>query len=154
MAAKKDKASVETLQADVKALTEAFWSFRDAMLTNAAVEQSEQQVAEASGDWGAPSDRDIDTAASLLAALGHPQRLRMTMMLANEPTTVTDIVETLGLKTTGAAYHHLNVLTTHGIAEQPERGIFSLMPGAGVRVHAVLTSLFGGDEQPTKKKKK
>lgn len=154
MAAKKDKVSVEALHADVKALTEAFWSFRDAMLTDAAVVQSEQQVAEAGGSWGSPNSADVDAAASLLAALGHPQRLRITMMLAGGPTTVNEIVEALGLKTTGAAYHHLNVLSTNSIAQQPQRGTFALVPGAAVRINAVLTALFGGEEPRSKKKKK
>lgn len=154
MAAKKDKVSVEAVHADIKALTEAFWSFRDAMLTDAAVVQSEQQVAEAGGSWGSPTGTDIDAAASLLAALGHPQRLRITMMLANGPTSVNEIVESLGLKTTGAAYHHLNVLTTNGIAEQPQRGTFALVTGAAVKINTVLTSLFGGEEPRSRKKKK
>lgn len=149
MAAKKDKGGIESLRTDVQALSEAFFSFREAMLADAAVTQSEQRKGGASGGFTAPAGADIDGAASMLAALGQPQRLRIVMLLAEEPTSVPLMVEKLGLKTTGAAYHHLNVLTNTGIVEQPQRGTFALTASASGKVEALLTAVLGG-----KKKKK
>src|SRR5699024_1843595 len=111
MAAKKDKSGIEALRTDVQALADSFWKFRDAMLTDTALQQAEEQNASvemSAGEWVAPSEAQIAESAILMGALSQPQRLRMAMMLADGPTNVATIVERLGLKTTGAAYHHLN----------------------------------------------
>lgn len=153
MAAKKEKGSVDALRADVQALSEAFFSFREAMLADAAVSQAEQRGPASAGGFTAPQDADIDAAASILAALGQPQRLRIVMLLAEESTSVPVMVEKLGLKTTGAAYHHLNVLTNGGIVEQPQRGTFALTVSASGRVESLLNALLGSPETSKKKKK-
>lgn len=166
MAAKKDKGGIESLRTDIQALSDAFFSFKNAMLTDAALMQAEQQQMEVRLAEGAElasvSDADLTEAASLMAAIGHPQRLRMTVMLAQNPVSVNEIVKSLGLKTTGAAYHHLNVLTQHGIAEQPQRGTFALTDAYAPRVLQLLEALFGvttatpdddSDEKSGKKKK-
>ena len=69
---------------------------------------------------------DIDTAsaASTLAAVGHPQRLAILNAILGKPTSAGELVETLSLGTTGAAYHHLNVLQSAGFVTQMHRGIF------------------------------
>lgn len=161
MAAKKDKGGIEALRMDVQALADSFWKLRDAMLMDAAVQQAEEQSAlmEASDqEWIAPTEAKIADAAAFMGALAQPQRLRMALILAEGPTNVSRIVEQLGLKTTGAAYHHLNVLINNGIAVQPERGMFSISPDAGGQVNALLVALFGGadggDDSGKKKKKK
>lgn len=160
MAAKKDKGGIEGLRMDVQSLADSFWKFRDAMLTNVALQQAEQQsaaVESTSGEWTAPTEAKIADAAALMSALSQPQRLRMALILADGPTKVSAIVEKLGLKTTGAAYHHLNVLINSGIAVQPERGTFELASDASGNVNALLVALFGSAEstdEPDKKKKK
>ncbi len=157
MAAKKDKTGIDAVRADIQSLSQAFWSLRDAMLTDAAVSQSEKRVQPAAADgasWIAPDDSDIDAGASLLAALGQPQRLRIAMMLAEQPAPVARMVEELGLKTTGAAYHHLNVLMNAGVVEQPQRGTYAIAAGASAQVHAVWAALFGAAESEKPKKKK
>lgn len=157
MAAKKDKSgSVEALRADVQALADAFWGFKDSFVTDLALQQAEQQAAPAKAaaearSWSAPADTDIDDAAAMLSALGHPQRLRIAMALAKSPVTVNELVQQLGLKTTGAAYHHLNVLTNAGIVNQPQRGSFEIVAEAAAPVSAVLASLFGEEEEPDEK---
>lgn len=150
MAAKKDKqGTVEGLRADVQALSDAFWSFRDAMLLDAAVQQAESQsrVTEPtpSMTWSDPNQELVETSAAMMAALGNPQRLRIAMLLARAPISVNQIVQALGLKTTGAAYHHLNVLVHSGIARQPQRGSFEMVETAAPALNAVLTALFGED---------
>lgn len=147
MAAKKDKAGIESLRTDIQSLADAFYAFKDAMLTDAAVEQAERQQLDASlvavSDLASVADTDVSGAAALMAAIGHPLRLRMVLMLAHEPTSVTAMVERLSLRTTGAAYHHMNVLMSNGIATQPERGIFALAEDHAPHVHRILGALFG-----------
>lgn len=159
MAAKKDKGGIESLRADVQALAEAFWKFRDAMITDVAAQQAEQQQEGviSPGGWLAPTDATVHSSAAMMNALAQPQRLRMAMMLAEGPTSVANLVEGLGLKTSGAAYHHLNVLINNGIAVQEERGIFTISPGAAGQVTSLLVALFGSAESSPeggKKKKK
>lgn len=164
MAAKKDKGGVEALRLDVQALADAFWKFRDTVLTDVAVHQAEQRQfsmqQQAGGEWTSPDDAQVQRAAALMSALSQPQRLRIVLLLAEAPTSVAAVVESLGLKTTGAAYHHLNVLMNAGVAVQPERGTFALAPEATGEVNALLVALFGNapgttsPEEGVKKKKK
>ncbi len=163
MAAKKDKGGIEGLRMDVQALADAFWKFRDTVLTDAAVQQAEQQqfvrMQVANTGWQHPDDPQVQRAAALMSALSQPQRLRIVLMLAESPRSVATLVEALGLKTTGAAYHHLNVLTNAGLVVQPERGSFALAPESGDEVNALLVALFGSSPTPdtpeeTGKKKK
>lgn len=76
--------------------------------------------------------------AKVLAAIGHRQRLGILMAMLAGPKSVSDLIGMLDLGTTGAAYHHLNVLLGAGIVTQVERGIFSVAPD---RVAMVLTML-------------
>lgn len=157
MAAKKDKSGIDALRNDIQALQESFWRFRDAMLTDAALEQAEQQQTQlAIEDIGlaSVSEADVNTAAGLMAAIGHPQRLRMAMMLAENPISVTEVVEKLGLSTTGAAYHHLKALMNAGLVEQPRRGTFAFTADALPRVQQLLAGLFGLEADPEKKSSK
>jgi DNA-binding transcriptional ArsR family regulator len=80
----------------------------------------------------------VDHLAQRLAAIGHPQRLGILLMLLERTATANDVVNNLGLGTTGAAYHHLNVLQAAGLVEQQQRGVFSLIPN---QVSVVLTIL-------------
>jgi DNA-binding transcriptional ArsR family regulator len=41
-----------------------------------------------------------------------------------KPTSAGELVESLSLGTTGAAYHHLNVLQAAGFVTQVQRGLF------------------------------
>lgn len=164
MAAKKDKGSIADLRADVQTLTDAFWRLRDAMLTDAAVSQAEQQQVRSAianfGDLTDVPDAALTDAATLMATIGQPIRLRMVMLLAQQPVSVNSLVELLGLKTTGGAYHHLNVLMNHGVVTQPERGTFALANEVAPRIYQVLAALFGSletdapVEKSVKKKRK
>lgn len=161
MAAKKDKSGIESLRTDIQSLTDAFYSFKDAMLTDAAVQQAERQQLDASlvavSDLASIPEGDLTGAAALMAAIGHPQRLRMVLLLAQQPTSVTAMVERLSLRTTGAAYHHINVLMNNGIVAQPERGTFALTETHAPQVHRVLEALFSIDiasKTPSKTGKK
>ncbi|MDQ3442844.1 MAG: helix-turn-helix domain-containing protein [Chloroflexota bacterium] len=85
---------------------------------------------------------DDDRAARLLAAIGHRQRLAILKMLLDRPTTAADLVGTLDLGTTGAAYHHLNVLQSADLVTQEGRGVFVIQSH---RVSALFT-MFAGIE--------
>ena len=158
MAAKKDKFGIEGLRNDIQELQESFARFRDAMLTDAALTQAERQNSHAAVEalnLPALTDEDLENAAQMMAALGHPLRLRMVIILAGGSSSVTDLMAQLGLTTTGAAYHHLKVLMNQGLVAQPQRGNFALDDDALPHVEGLLTGLFGTDQsEPGKKTKK
>lgn len=79
--------------------------------------------------------------AHMLAAIGHPQRLNILLMLLDEPSTANDVVTQLSLGTTGAAYHHLNVLQAAGFVEQHQRGIFTIVANRIPTLLTILASL-------------
>jgi len=83
---------------------------------------------------------DTDGPAKELAAIGHPQRLAIVKTLLNGPSTAAALVVGLELGTTGAAYHHLNVLQGAGLVSQASRGVFEL---SVARTGAMLTILAG-----------
>jgi DNA gyrase subunit B len=83
---------------------------------------------------------DTDGPAKELAAIGHPQRLEIVKTLLNGPSTAAALVADLELGTTGAAYHHLNVLQGAGLVSQASRGVFEL---SAERTGAMLTVLAG-----------
>ena len=84
---------------------------------------------------------DLDEAATVLAAIGHRQRLAIMIALLAQPMSVSDLVGSLDLGTSGAAYHHLNVLQNAGLVRQQERGIFELEPERAGAVIGVLSAL-------------
>ncbi len=83
-------------------------------------------------------DRGTEDPARVLAAIGQAQRLAIAKVLLEGPSTAATLVTTLDLGTTGAAYHHLNVLQSAGLVWQASRGVFELVPE---RVGTILTIL-------------
>jgi DNA-binding transcriptional ArsR family regulator len=83
---------------------------------------------------------DDAAAAQFLAAVGHRQRLAILKAILEAPSTAADLVSRLDLGTTGAAYHHLNVLQAAGLVTQETRGRFELEP---TKVSALL-AIFAG----------
>jgi DNA-binding transcriptional ArsR family regulator len=88
-------------------------------------------------------DVDIELAAQVLAAAGHAQRLGILLMLLPAPATANEVVTALSLGTTGAAYHHLNVLQAAGLVEQRQRGLFSIVPEQVPVILTILAALSG-----------
>lgn len=86
----------------------------------------------------------MDTHPQMLAAIGHQQRMGILLMLLSGPATALDVVEGLTLGTTGAAYHHLNVLQSARIVEQRKRGTFSIVPEQVPVILTILAALSGG----------
>lgn len=87
------------------------------------------------------TDVDMDAAARMLAAVGHRQRLAILLALLREPSGASGLVSKLDLGTTGAAYHHLNVLQSAGLVQQAQRGLFSVVPEVIPRLLMILAGL-------------
>ncbi len=85
-------------------------------------------------------DQDHDQLARVLAAIGHRQRLAILNSILSKPSSAADLVADLQLGTTGAAYHHLNVLQTAGLVKQEERGIFAVNPERVATIVTILAS--------------
>jgi len=114
-------------------------------------------------------EQDMDGLARLLAAIGHRQRLSILKALLTRPSSAADLVALLKLGTTGAAYHHLNVLQSVDLVTQEDRGIFSIQPHRVGTLVSILASPFatttigampdseeaasGADEEPASKRK-
>lgn len=84
---------------------------------------------------------DIETAAQQLGAIGHRQRLAILIALLQQPSSVSDLVTSLELGTSGAAYHHLNVLQGTGYVIQQERGIYEVAPEQVGCIAGILAAL-------------
>lgn len=121
-----------------RGLVSAFGTFR--LPSPNGVERTVQwQVENASADSLVPDD--LETAAARLAAIGHRQRLAIVVALLRQPSSVSDLVGALELGTSGAAYHHLNVLQGAGFVQQPERGIFEIAPDQVGSILGILSAL-------------
>lgn len=83
---------------------------------------------------------DEDAVARILAAVGHRQRLLILKEILDKPSSAADLVTSLDLGTTGAAYHHLNVLQAADLVTQEGRGTFTVQPH---RVSAIFAMLAG-----------
>jgi len=114
-------------------------------------------------------EQETDGLARLLAAIGHRQRLAILKAILASPSSAADLVASLKLGTTGAAYHHLNVLQSVDLVTQEDRGIFSIQPHRVGMLISILASPFatttigampdsekaasGADEEPASKRK-
>ena len=83
---------------------------------------------------------DDDLVVRILAAVGHKQRLLILKAILDRPSSAADLVAALDLGTTGAAYHHLNVLQAADLVTQEGRGTFVVRPQ---RVSAIFAMLAG-----------
>lgn len=83
---------------------------------------------------------DDERVAQLLSALGHRQRLAILKAVLERPCSAAELVDRLQLGTTGAAYHHLNVLQAADLVAPEGRGVFAFH---GHRVPGFLTLLAG-----------
>lgn len=84
-----------------------------------------------------------DKVSVVLSALGNEQRLAILLALLEQPMTVTKLVEKLGMKTSGQAYHHLNSLLAADLLEEvkdAEKGTYAVK---GHRVQGLIMVLAG-----------
>ena len=64
--------------------------------------------------------------AQIFSVLGSEDRLAILRELTKAPKTAAQLVQSLGFRTTGQAYHHLRELQLQGYVAQREGGIFHL----------------------------
>jgi DNA-binding transcriptional ArsR family regulator len=68
-------------------------------------------------------EEDWAARAAVLAALGHPSRLRILQLVARgEALTAPDLAHTDGLGSTGQIYHHLRLLVSAGWLRSTTKG--------------------------------
>lgn len=104
-------------------------------------------------------DQDEERVTRVLMAIGNKQRLALLKAILEQPASAAELVERLGMGTTGQVYHHLKALQAADLVTQEGRGQFVfvshrvpsfLMLLAGV--HNMLdTSYSSGnwEDQPT-----
>ena len=85
-------------------------------------------------------DLPDDSAAVVLAALGHPTRAAMVCRLLTTPSTATQLQQAIGVTSTGQLYHHLRSLATAGVIEQAGRGPYRVTPTAVIPAMVLLTA--------------
>lgn len=89
---------------------------------------------------------DDGEVAQLLAAIGHRQRIAILKTILDAPCSAADLVTTLNLGTTGAAYHHLNVLQAADLVTQEERGIYIMQPHRVSAIFAILAGVASAND--------
>lgn len=83
---------------------------------------------------------DDDLVAKVLGALGNKQRLGILKAILQEPASAAELVDRLGMGTTGQVYHHLKALQAAALITQEERGRYVIY---GHRVQSLLMLLAG-----------
>lgn len=91
-------------------------------------------------DAGATLALDDEPRTAVLAALGHPVRVRIVRGLLHGPRGTTELTEVAELASTGQLYHHLKALTHAGLVEQDGRGSYRIAPRAVVPALVLLTA--------------
>ncbi len=84
--------------------------------------------------------QDDEKVSTVLSALGNKQRLALLRAILDQPASANELVERLGMGTTGQVYHHLKALQAADLITQEERGKFVVR---GHRVQGVLMLLAG-----------
>jgi DNA-binding transcriptional ArsR family regulator len=86
-------------------------------------------------------DDDWERAADLLAALGHPVRIRLVREVLRAPSTARDLATLDGVGTSGQIYHHLRQLVSAGWLRARGGGQYEV---PAERVVPLLTTVLGG----------
>ena len=79
----------------------------------------------------------------VLSSLGNQQRWEILCALLNKPMTVAQIVEEFDMKTSGKAYHHMNILIAADLLEEDknaEKGTYAVK---GHRVQGIIMLMAG-----------
>ncbi|WP_214404820.1 winged helix-turn-helix domain-containing protein [Pseudonocardia lacus] len=86
-------------------------------------------------------DLDDEPRLAVLAALGHPARVRIVRaLLAGGPSGTAALQAAAELASTGQLYHHLRSLTHSGLVEQDTRGSYRVAGRAVVPTLVLLTA--------------
>lgn len=94
--------------------------------------------------WGRPTrdllERDWDSSATPLAALGHPVRLRLLQLVLTGTQTTADLAHDPDLGTTGQLHHHLRTLIAAGWLATAGRGRYTVPPQRIVPLLVIITA--------------
>lgn len=100
-----------------------------------------------SWQYGRPAsyidDLDFTTAATTLAALGHPVRLGLLQEIHRGTTSVTGLSELGVFGSTGQIYHHLQQLASAGWLESPQRGQWRIPVERVIPVLTIIMAAVG-----------
>lgn len=98
--------------------------------------------------WGRPTEHLLESDwaehAEAVGSLGHPLRLALLRRLLDAEHTVAQLVDELGLASTGVAYHHLSALQNGGWVTSPRRGTWTIPASRIVPLLAIITALEKG----------
>ena len=96
--------------------------------------------------WARPTawitDQSWDAAIARIAALAHPVRGAILRHLLAAPATVTELVESDLVSSTGTAYHHLKELQAAGWVHKQD-GVFKIPPA---RIVPLMTMVIAGED--------
>ena len=96
--------------------------------------------------WARPTawitDQPWDNAIARIAALAHPVRGAILRHLLAAPASVTELVESDLVSSTGTAYHHLKELQAAGWVHKQD-GVFKIPPA---RVVPLMTMIIAGED--------
>ncbi len=99
-----------------------------------------------SGTWARGERTCFATSGGLdrvLAALGHPVRLRLLRAIVHGRRTKADLEQLEGLGTTGQLYHHLKTLEAAGWVRVLERGTYGVPGERVIPLLAILAAAAG-----------
>ena len=82
---------------------------------------------------------DEATVEKVLSAIGNRSRLKILKTILESPSNVNELISKLEMKTTGKAYHHLNLLENTDLIYKDESGRYHFR---GHRVSGFLSALF------------
>lgn len=96
--------------------------------------------------WARPTawitDQPWDAAIARIAALAHPVRSAILRHLLATPASVTELVESDLVSSTGTAYHHLKELQAAGWVHKQD-GVFKIPPA---RIVPLMTMVIAGED--------
>ncbi len=82
---------------------------------------------------------DAERLAPVMAALGHPARLRVVIQILRGPISAQELIERVEESSIGKLYHHLKELMAAKVVVQPRRGTYEIAPAAVVPLLAALS---------------
>lgn len=104
---------------------------------DAAAGRAEWQWARTTDDL---LEAEWDDAATPLAALGHPVRLRLLHLVLSGVTSTSELAEAEGLGTTGQLHHHLRTLVSGGWLTSTGRGRYGVPPARVVPLLVIIAT--------------
>jgi len=88
------------------------------------------------------AERDPAQLAAALAALAHPLRIRLLLILLGGPRSRQELDAELDASSAGLVSHHLKELLVAGLVQQPKRNLYRLAAHQSVPVLAALAAAF------------